>query len=72
MLRSMLFIGEPMSNSIKPGQTPGNNGGIFREIGPRGGLHDNFATIPDNHRAPPTQKPNSTWDPVKRTPDSKR
>lgn len=62
-----------MSKSgIKPGTTPGNNGGIFQERGPRGGMKDNFATIPDNHKAPPTSKPDSTWVPKSRTPDSKR
>lgn len=62
-----------MSKSgIKPGSTPGKNGGIFQEQGPRGGLKDNYATIPDNRRAPPTSKPDSTWVPTNRTPDSKR
>ncbi|ECG8260394.1 hypothetical protein FO131_19660 [Salmonella bongori] len=58
--------------ALKPGQTSGKNGGIYQEQGPRGGKKDNFATIADNKKAPPTQNPNSTWVPVKKTPDSKR
>lgn len=61
-----------MNTPIKPGQTPGNNGGIYREQGPRGGRTDNWATIPDNHRAPPTSKPGNTWVPTNVTPNSKR
>ena len=38
---------------IKPGQSPGNKGGIYQEQGPKGGKKENFATIPDNHKAPP-------------------
>jgi len=60
------------SSGIKPGQTPGNRGGIYREQGPRGGLRDNYATIPDGHRAPPTTSPGATWVPTRITPDSKR
>lgn len=60
------------NNSIKPGQTPGVNGGIYREQGPRGGMRDNFATIPDNRRAPPTSSPGSVWVPTNVTPNSKR
>nr|WP_320166314.1 YjzC family protein [uncultured Methylophaga sp.] len=58
--------------SIRPGQNTGPNGGIYQEVGPRGGKRSNYATIPDNHSAPPTTKPNSSWEPVRRTPDSKR
>ena len=57
---------------IKPGENTGNNGGIYQEIGPRGGAKDNFATIRDHQKAPPTQNPGSTWVSIKRTPDSKR
>ena len=56
----------------KPGSSSGSNGGIYREVGPRGGLRDNYATVPDNRQLPPTTKPNSGWVPVRRTPDSKR
>jgi hypothetical protein len=59
-------------STLKPGQNSGKDGGIYREQGPRGGNKDNYAAIPDNHRAPPTQSPGSTWVPVKRTPDSTR
>lgn len=58
--------------TIKPGQNPGNNGGIYQEIGPRGGRQDNYATIPDNRIAPPTSKPGHSWEIVSRTPNSKR
>lgn len=61
-----------MTSGIKPGQNPGNKGGIFREQGPRGGQTNNWATIPDNRRAPPTSQPGATWVPTKVTPDSKR
>ncbi len=46
---------------IKPGQSTGKNGGIFQEGGPRGGMKDNFAAIPDNRQAPPTQNKGSEW-----------
>ncbi|WP_095921845.1 hypothetical protein [Rahnella victoriana] len=58
--------------SLKPGESSGKDGGIYREIGPRGGKTDNYSTIPDGHKAPPTTRPGATWEPVKRTPDSKR
>jgi hypothetical protein len=57
---------------LKPGENSGKDGGIFQENGPRGGKKDNFATIPDNRKAPPTSKPGGTWEQVKRTPDSTR
>lgn len=57
---------------LKPGENSGKDGGIFQEKGPRGGMKDNHATIPDNRRAPPTSKPDSTWEQTKRTPDSKK
>ncbi|TPL51532.1 hypothetical protein FJ957_08055 [Mesorhizobium sp. B2-4-6] len=56
----------------KPGTGTGNRGGIFQQVGPRGGRQPNFAAVPDNKPLPPTTKPNSTWVPVKVTPDSKR
>lgn len=58
--------------SHKPGSNTGKNGGIYQEVGPRGGKVDNFATVADNRPLPPTSKPGHTWEPVKRTPDSKR
>lgn len=59
-----------MSN--KPGQNTGKNGGIFQETGPRGGKTPNFVAVPDNKPLPPTTKSGHTWEPLKRTPDSKR
>lgn len=50
----------------------GNSGGIFREVGPRGGQRDNFVAVPDRKPLPPTTSPGSTWVPVKRTPDNRR
>lgn len=58
--------------ALKPGQNSGKNGGIFEEFGPRGGAKGNYATVRDDQRMPPTQKPGSVWKLVKRTPDSKR
>lgn len=56
----------------KPGSNTGKRGGIYRQVGPRGGEKENYATVPDNHRLPPTTKPGHTWKPVKITPDSDR
>lgn len=55
-----------------PGSNTGKNGGIFQEQGPRGGLKPNYTTVPDNTKLPPTSKPNSTWVPTHRTPNSHR
>jgi hypothetical protein len=56
----------------KPGSNTGHNGGIFQEIGPRGGLKTNYTTVPDNTQLPPTSKPKSGWIPLKVTPPSNR
>lgn len=61
-----------MKMALKPGENSGKDGGIYQERGPRGGMKDNYATIPDNKPAPPTQNGGSTWVPKSRTPDSKR
>lgn len=62
-----------MANSKRrPGENTGNQGGIFQEMGAKGGLKPNFATVADNKSLPPTSKPKSFWVPVKTTPDSKR
>lgn len=61
-----------MGNELRPGENSGDNGGIYQEVGPRGGKKENFATIPDNHTVPPTQEAGNSWVQVKRTPDSKR
>ncbi|XQS16454.1 hypothetical protein ACJ6TS_21185 [Citrobacter telavivensis] len=56
--------------ALRPGDNSGKKGGIYQEIGPRGGKKDNYATIPDNKTVPPTSRPGSSWQPVKITPDS--
>ncbi len=56
----------------KPGESTGNCGGIFQEVGPRGGVKPNYATVADNHRLPPTQTSGGGWKPIKVTPDSFR
>jgi hypothetical protein len=61
-----------MTAGKKPGTSTGNSGGIFQEVGPRGGLRDNFAAVPDRKPLPPTTTPGSTWKSVSRTPNSKR
>lgn len=61
-----------MTAGKKPGTNTGNSGGIYQEKGPRGGLRDNFAAVPDKRPLPPTTTPGSTWVSVKRTPDSIR
>jgi hypothetical protein len=61
-----------MSTGKKPGQNTGNNGGIFQQQGPKGGLIQNYVTVSDNKPLPPTSKPGHTWKPLKTTPDSKR
>ena len=61
-----------MSKVLKPWENTGSDGGIFQEVGPRGGRKENFAAIPDNHTVPPTTTSGNAWQQVKRTPDSKR
>lgn len=56
----------------KPGQSTGKNGGIYQEVGPRGGVKPNYVTVPDNKPLPPTTTPGATWKPIKITPDSIR
>lgn len=56
----------------KPGSNTGTGGGIFQQVGPKGGKQSNFTTVPDHRPLPPTTKPGHTWVPVKMTPDSKR
>ena len=58
------------TSGMKPGTNTRDDGGIYREYGPRGGPKDNWATVPDNTRLPPTQKPGDTWVREERTPDS--
>lgn len=61
-----------MKNRLKPGENTGKDGGIYQEVGPRGSRKENFATIKDNQKVPPTQKPGHSWERINRTPDSKR
>lgn len=61
-----------MANGKKPGENTGKAGGIFQELGPRGGAKDNFATVADNKPLPPTSRPGHVWAPVQTTPDSSR
>lgn len=56
----------------KPGQNTGKNGGIFQQVGPKGGVKPNFATVPDNKPLPPTTTPGDAWKRINKTPDSKR
>lgn len=56
----------------KSGSNTGKDGGIFQEVGPRGGKRENFAAVPDNKPLPPTSEAGNGWVRVKRTPDSKR
>lgn len=61
-----------MTQKYKPGQNTGRDGGIYQEVGPRGGLKDNHSTVRDNQRLPPTTTPGNSWVRTNRTPDSKR
>ena len=61
-----------MANSKKPGVNVGNNGGIYQEVGPKGGKKPNYATVADNKPLPPTTTAGHEWRPVKITPDSQR
>ena len=61
-----------MTKTYKPGQNTGKDGGIYQEVGPRGGLKDNYSTVRDNQRLPPTTTPGNGWVRTNRTPDSKR
>ena len=56
----------------KPGENVGSAAGIYQEIGPRGGRRDNFATVPEHRRLPPTTSPGGSWKPVKVTPHGHR
>ena len=61
-----------MAITKKPGQSTGNNGGIYQQVGPRGGKKPNYSTVPDHRQLPPTTKPGHSWTPVKVTPTSDR
>jgi hypothetical protein len=61
-----------MAATKRPGQSTGEQGGIFQEVGPKGGSKPNYATVPDNRPLPPTTKPGHAWKPVKVTPTGNR
>ena len=61
-----------MASPKKPGSNVGKQGGIYQEVGPRGGAKLNYATVADNKSLPPTTKPGHGWTPLKKTPDSHR
>lgn len=67
-----IFRRNTLANTLKPGQDTGKRGGIYQEVGPRGGKQPNYATVPDGRQLPPTTKPGHGWVPVKVTPDSRR
>lgn len=56
----------------KPGQNTGKNGGIFQQVGPKGGEKPNYSTVPDHKHLPPTTIQGDRWKQIKTTPDSKR
>ena len=58
--------------AVTPGVSAGRDAGVFRERGPRGGMLDNFTTIPEHHKAPPTSKPGSEWVRIDPTPHGHR
>ena len=41
----------------RPGENTGKQGGVFQEVGPKGGKQPNYTTVPDNRPLPPTTKP---------------
>ena len=61
-----------MATTKKPGENTGNTGGIYQEVGPRGGKQPIYTTVPDNRQLPPTTKPGHSWAPLKVTPNSNR
>lgn len=61
-----------MADVKKPGSNVGNKGGIYQEVGPKGGEKPNYATVADNKTLPPTTKPGHAWKPSKVTPNSHR
>ena len=42
------FEVQAMTKTYKPGQNTGKDGGIYQEVGPRGGLKDIHSTVRDN------------------------
>jgi hypothetical protein len=58
--------------AMKPGTGSGKRGGIFQEVGPRGGPRNNFATVAENTRLPPTTESGNHWQLVDETPHGTR
>lgn len=56
----------------RPGENSGTTGAIYQEVGPRGGLRNNFTTVPENRPMPPTSTPGATWKSIKQTPHGSR
>lgn len=61
-----------MTNRKKPGQNTKTDGGIYQEVGPRGGKKENYATVRDGEKMPPTSQAGHSWEQIHRTPNSKR
>jgi hypothetical protein len=57
---------------VVPGVNVGRDAGVFQERGRRGGWHDNFATIAENRKAPPTTSKGATWMGIGATPHGHR
>jgi hypothetical protein len=57
---------------VNPGASVGPDAGVFQECGPREGMRDDFATIPEHHKAPPTTSKGAVWVRVKATPHGHR
>ena len=58
--------------TLKSGDNTGKNGGIYQEVGPRGGKKENYATIADDRKVPPTSQSGNSWELIQKTPDSKK
>jgi hypothetical protein len=57
---------------VVPGARIGRDAGVFQERGPRGGWRDNFATIAENRKVPPTTGKGATWVRIGATPHGHR
>jgi hypothetical protein len=53
---------------VVPGASVRRDAGVFQERGRRGGWHDNFATIAENRKAPPTTSKGADLDADRRDP----
>ena len=57
---------------IKSGENTLDNGGIYQEVGPKGGLKKNYCTVRDNQILPPVTTKGHSWVLSQKTPDSSR